>query len=175
MFSLTYTPAYDPNHAIFRYVALLASAKTNSMAARTLRVADFFLCFPWVIKELRVPKGIDGFARKRNALVRHYQPTDYDAIPEPRIVFERMEPIQILAVSAMLGAKIVTRDDSGSEVTSLVKDSISPLIERSANAFISEHSELLSFLTGELTQIGIFGEDGIFSRSGLGEHRYDAV
>ena len=175
MFSLTYTPAYDPYHAVLRYVALLKSTDTRCMAARTLRVADFFVCFPWVIKELRAPRGLYGFIKRRNALLKVYQPSDYDALPDPRVVFERMEPMQITAVSAMLGAKLITREEGGTENTCLQEDQISKAMAGAIDNFITEHGELLNFLTESLTQISVFGSDGIFSRSGLGEYKYDVV
>ena len=175
MFSLTYTPAYDPYHAVFRYVALLRSTESRCMAARTLRVADFFICFPWVIKELRAPKTLTGFTKQRNALLKQYQPTDYDIIPDPRIIFERMEPIQITAISAMLGAKLITREEGGIENTCLIEDRVSMAISTVTDNFTSEHGDLLEFLTEYLPQISVSGGDGIFSRSGLGEYKYDVV
>lgn len=175
MFSLTYTPAYDPYHAVFRHIAILKSANDRCMAARTLRVADFFVCFPWVIKELRAPRSITGFAKNRNALLKKYQPSAYDSLPDPRVVFERMEPMQITAVSAMLGARLITRDEGGAENTCLQEDRISDRMMMAADDFLSEHGDLLRFLTGNLTQISVFGDDGIFSRSGLGEYKYDVV
>lgn len=175
MFSLAYTPAYDPYHTVFRYIALLKSSEKHCLASRTLRVADFFVCFPWVMKELRAPRSLAGFVKQRNALVKKYQPTDYDVLPDHRIVFERMEPIQITAVSAMLGAQLITRDEDAAESTCLQESRVSKEISSSVDSFIEEHGDLLEFLTDSLPQISIFGSDGIFARSGLGEHRYDVV
>lgn len=175
MFSLTYTPAYDPYHAVFRYVALLRSTESRCMAGRTLRVADFFVCFPWIIKELRAPRNLTGFTRRRNALLKQYQPTDYDLLPDPRTIFERMEPMQIAAVSAMLGAKLIIREEGGIENTCLIEDRVSIAITEAVDNFTSKHGDLLDFLTEYLPQISVFGGDGIFSRSGLGEYKYDVV
>ena len=175
MFSLTYTPAYDPYHTVFRYVALLKATDTRCMAARTLRVADFFVCFPWVIKEFRAPQGLVGFTKRRNALLKKYQPSKYDVLPDPRIVFERMGPMQSTAMSAMLGAKLITSEEGGTGKTCLHEDHVSLALGQATNAFISEKGELLRFLTENLPQIEILGGDGIFSRSGLGEHKYDVV
>lgn len=86
-----------------------------------------------------------------------------------------MEPIQITAVSAMLGAKLITREEGGTENTCLQESQISNSLASATDNFVSEHGDLLSFLTENLSQIGVFGGDGIFSRSGLGEHRYDIV
>ena len=58
MFSLSYTSAYDPYHTVFRYLALLISAEDFTLTMRTTRVADFFLCFPWTLKDLRAPQDI---------------------------------------------------------------------------------------------------------------------
>jgi len=175
MFSLTYTPAYDPYHAVFRCVTLLKATKNKCMAARTLRVADFFVCFPWVIKDLRAPRGLTDFTKRKNALLRQYQPTIYDALPDARLVFERMEPMQITAISAMLGAQLITREEGGVEKTCLHEQRVSQTTLAAAEDYISEHADLLAFLTEYLPQIGVFGADGIFARSGLGEHKYDVV
>ncbi|WP_417452650.1 ABC-three component system middle component 5 [Kiloniella sp.] len=175
MFSLTYTSAYDPYHAVFRYIALLKASEEKYMAARTLRVADFFLCFPWKVEELRAPRGVAGFTKQRNLLLKRYQPTVYDVLPDPRVVFERMESMQLTAISAMLGAKLIKCEESGTEDTYLQESHVSKALANTVDGFIFEHNELFMFLTRYLTQISIFGDGGIFSRSGLGEYRYDII
>lgn len=175
MFSLSYTPAYDPYHAVFRHIALLKKAEGNCMTARSLRVADFFVCFPWTIKMVRAPREISGFIKRKNAIVKKYQPSDYDAMPNPRVVFERMEPMQLTALSAMVGANLVTYEKKTTSNTCLNTDQLSESLSTSIDAFIKEHDDLLDFLTSSLSQFGMFGEDGLFSRTGLGEYRYDVV
>lgn len=88
MFSLTYTPAYDPYHTVFRLLVLLTHAQDQTLLYRTARVADFYMCFPWSLKDVRAPKHIEGFAKGRTEIVKKYKATSYDRFPSARVVFE---------------------------------------------------------------------------------------
>ena len=175
MFSLSYTPAYDPYHTVFRYLVILSSVEDSSLSYRAARTADFFLCFPWALSEVKAPRGVKGFAKDRNSILKLYPQSTYDKIPKPRIIFERMEVIQATAVSALAGADLIDSVVAEQGHVSLVVDSLSENLLSSIKEFQIKHSELVELIAKKLPQFSELGKDGIFARSGLGEHNYDIV
>lgn len=175
VFSLAYTPAYDPYHTAFRYLVLLSSSGTQSLPCRVARTADFFLCFPWALKDVRAPREIEGFARERSRLVRCYPQTSYDHFPSARIVFERMELIQDTAISALAGAEMVDTSALKSDQVELISNNVSDELKSSIEVFRERAADLITFLVGNLPKIDTHGRNGIYARSGLGEFSYDVV
>lgn len=175
MFSLAYTPAYDPYHTVFRYLVLLTSAENLSLPYRAARAADFFLCFPWALRDMRAPRDVPGFARDRNGIVKKYPQSDYDLFPSSRVVFERMEMIQATAISALAGADMIDPTALEHEKVTLVIGSLSDDLESSVESFRAKQPELVQFLTGNFPKIDQLGKDGIYARSGLGEFSYDVI
>lgn len=175
MFSLSYTPAYDPYHTAFRYLVILSSAENSTLSYRAARTADFFLCFPWALSDVRAPRNVKGFAKERNSILKLYPQSNYEKIPKSRIIFERMEVIQATAVSALAGADIIDSVVAEHGQVSLVVDSLSDNLLSSIKSFQEKHSELVELISKKLPQFSELGKDGIFARSGLGEHSYDIV
>ncbi len=175
MFSLSYIPAYDPYHTVFRMLVILGSAEGNRMAIKTARTADFFYCFPWMLKDVRAPRSIEGFARTRNRIVRDYPQTGYDRSPSARVVFERMEMIQSTAISAMVGAKMVARSDVSADVLKLERANVPDQLRQAVESATQKTPDLLNFLAVLLPKLDLLGSDGLFARTGLGEYSYDVV
>lgn len=175
MFSLAYTPAYDPYHTVFRFLVLLSSSEGLSLPYRTARTADFFLCFPWTLTDLKAPRSIPNFLKDRNKLLRRYPQSSYDHFPSSRIVFERMETIQATAASALAGADMIDPILLRQGKMSLNSVGLSADLKSSVESFRSKKSDLVEFLTGSLAKIEDLGKDGIYARSGLGEFSYDII
>lgn len=175
MFSLAYTPAYDPYHTVFRYLVLLTSSESHSLTYRTARAADFFLCFPWALKDVRPPRNIPGFAKDRNSIVRKHPQTNYDHFPRARVVFERMEMIQATAVSALAGADLIDPVALNAEKVVLVPESLSGNLQASVDLYREKIPDLVQFLASSFPKMEDLGKDGIYARSGLGEFSYDVV
>ncbi|AXI41817.1 ABC-three component system middle component 5 [Sulfitobacter sp. SK011] len=175
MFSLAYTPAYDPYHTVFRFLVLLTSSENQVLTYRSARAADFFFCFPWSLKDVRAPRDIEGFARTRNAIVKKYPKSGYDNFPSARVVFERMEMIQATAVSALAGAKMIDANAATSERLVLNYENIPKELMNSVENASQKTSDLVAFLAIDFPKMDELGKDGVLARSGLGEHSYDVV
>ncbi|MDF3416710.1 MULTISPECIES: ABC-three component system middle component 5 [unclassified Sulfitobacter] len=175
MFSLSYTAAYDPYHAVFRMLVLLASTENGEIPSKTARAADFFYCFPWMLKDIRAPRSIEGFARMRNQIVRKYPKTSYDRFPSARVVYDRMELIQSTAVSALAGANMIEPVETSSKMLALKQESVPSGLFTAVEQAIEKTPDLLKFVAVILPQIEQLGSDGLFARTGLGEYSYDVV
>jgi hypothetical protein len=175
MFSLSYTPAYDPYHTAFRILVLLTSADGQVLTYKGTRAADFFLCFPWALEGVRAPTNVEGFRKDRNGIVRNYPKSTYDHFPNARTVFERMEMIQATAVSALAGSKMIDPDVLKVDKLALLQNAVPDKLRSSVNEFREKKPDLVSFLATSFPKIDDLGKDGVFARSGLGEFSYDVV
>lgn len=175
MFSLSYTPAYDPYHTAFRFLVLLTSADGQFLTYKIARAADFFLCFPWELDGVRAPTNIEGFRKDRNGIVRNYPKSTYDHFPNARTVFERMEMIQATAISALAGSRMINSEYLKADKLTLVPNAVPEKLQSSVNNFREKKPDLVSFLAISFPKIDELGKDGIFARSGLGEFSYDVV
>ncbi|WP_353619100.1 ABC-three component system middle component 5 [Stappia sp. BW2] len=175
MFSLAYTPAYDPYHTVFRFLVLLTSSETESFGYRSIRAADFFLCFPWSLKGVRAPRDVEGFSRTRNSIVKKYPKSGYDNFPSARVVFERMEIVQATAASALAGSNMIDDFDVSNGRLTLRRNNVPSNLMVSVRSSSERIADLVQFLAVNFPKMEEFGKDGIFSRCGLGEFSYDVV
>ncbi|TIT00694.1 ABC-three component system middle component 5 [Mesorhizobium sp.] len=175
MFSLSYSAAYDPYNTIFRFLCLLNAAVDNEMTFSTLRITDFYFCFPWLLSDLRTTREVPGFAARRNAIVRGYRKGSFDVLPASTVLFDRMEPIQNMAKNALVARSVLTARGANKGTVRLGPESVSAVMQQKIDAHVKAQKDLVSLLSIDLPQIRIHGADGLKHRSGLSEHRYDNV
>ncbi|NVK56897.1 MAG: hypothetical protein HWE26_14935 [Alteromonadaceae bacterium] len=174
MFSLTYSSAYDPYHAVFR---LLTLTKTVPLGTEhdfeALRIVDFYHCFPWLLADFSAFTKIAGFQKAKNSVVRAYPKSRFDVLPDRHMVFQRMLPSQLAARAAMLetGSLEHLEEKLRFKETTVESDTL----RRALDLYFAENKELLSFLGKYLLHVPLYGSGGLKDRSGLGEFRYDVV
>ena len=99
MIQLSYQPAFDPLHAVFRLTRLSKMlGKAGPLPKDTIRILDFFLLFPFRISEMRLKRQHVAF-RKIAANFASSKP--YGDQPEGRVLFERMEVMQMAALQTL--------------------------------------------------------------------------
>lgn len=175
MFTLSYSPAYDPYHTIFRNICALRASQGRFILYDKLRFVDFYLCFPWLLKGIKGARNISGFVKTQNALVKKYTKNPYETIPNPKSLFERMEPIQLAAYSAMISDGLVSNSSLKTKEVVLIEKQYDQIFEERIEAYLNERSDLLAFLTDLLVRIELNGPNGLKFRTGLEEYRYDDV
>ena len=174
MFSLTYSAAYDPYHSIFRFIALFKHVEIGaSVDFESVRIADFYQSFPWLLGDFSAYAKISGFLKEKNTIVRKYPKTRFDKLPDKRLVFRRMLASQYAARTAMAktGSWVVT----GDAVTAVAHPDFNAKLRDAIDQYCEENSELLSFLGEKLISVPLLGPGGLKDRSGLGEFRYDVI
>lgn len=175
MFSLSYSAAYDPYHTVFRFLALLTGTEGGSMPRETLRICDFYMCFPWFLDGFSAPRAVAGFAARRNAIVRRYPKTPYDVVPDKAVLFDRMETFQALAWETLIAKGLINLSDARGRVAKLNPDRIPTNLLQSIKKYSEKNKELIALLSKDIPLIQYFGDAGIKHRSGLMEYRYDNV
>ena len=166
---LVYHPALDPHHAAFRTLLLVHSFSGN-MEKDQFRILDFYLVFPSLLRLVRLPPK---YVRQRNTVSGRRNP--YAASGEPTGLFRNIAPMQEQGLRLLLGRGLLDRDlyvkGALSSVQHAAPERVLQLIRRRQQ----EKRELLEFLTGILGSLPFYGNNGLKDRTGLMEHRYDAV
>lgn len=173
MIQLSYQPAFDPFHAVFRLLRLReAVLKDGPLDKDHLKILDFYLLFPFRIDGIRLQQGHRKF---RRLATQYAAAKPYGDQPEDRVLFGRMNTMQTVALDTMSAKRLI--DSKKYELGTVVRaDTIIPddLAARVTEAN-TEEADLVSFLGVLAREYHLLGNDGLKSRSGLMEHRYDAI
>jgi hypothetical protein len=170
---LSYQPAFDPLHAVFRLTRLSQIvATTGPLPKDTVRILDFFLLFPFRISEMRMKRDHTGF---RRIAKRFASSKPYGDQPEGRVLLERMEVMQMAALQTLASKGFI-------DATELSRDRVKATVAEfpaQYRARIEEknlqEADLISFLSILAADYPLLGEDGLKARSRLMEYRYDAI
>lgn len=173
MIQLTFQPAFDPFHAVFRSLRLRPIIQKHGPLHRDhVRVLDFYLLFPFRIEGIRLaPKH-----RKYRKLAEDYEAKKpYGNQPEDRSVFGRMEHMQLTALDTLAKKNLIVperwADGEVSATATSIPVPLGPRVEE-ANA---QEADLLAFLEVLVTYYEFLGPNGLKDRTKLLEARYDAV
>jgi hypothetical protein len=173
MIQLTFQPAFDPFHAVFRSLRVRHIIAQHGPFHRDhLRILDFYLLFPFRIAGIRLlPRH-----RKYKKLAQDYeQKTPYGDQPEDRSVFARMETMQMSALETLANRNYIATDRwLLGEVEATPNPIPSPLISR-IEEINAEEADLVAFLQVLASEYEFLGINGLKDRTQLLESRYDAV
>jgi ABC-three component (ABC-3C) system Middle Component 5 len=169
---LVFQPALDPHHAMFRLLRLFPILKGAALSRDHVRILDFYLIFPFLISAMRLSREGQHFKK----LARKYANLKpYGQQPEGPLLFARMEVIQnaaldTLAFNSFLEKEALAADRVITADKLLPKDVSQRVIELN-----EQQADLLEFLQSLAKDYPVLGENGLKARTGLKEHRYDAV
>ena len=169
MIQLAYQPAYDPFHTVLRLIRIALFLQAPSV--EQARIADFYLSFPTRLGEVTFPKGLRG--RLRGALAQ--APATYGTPPADEMVIRRMRPIQDAAIQTLVGSGSFDADAYETGTLKLDEAAVSESLMKRAGALNDEQAALVGLLRDLINAVPLEGENGLKHRTGLGEHRYDAV
>ena len=173
MKTVTFQPALDPYHAVFRMLRLRDMIGLgNVIIFDHLRLLDFYLLFPFRFDEIRLApthRSLKKIASSYAGL------RPYGDVPDSNLLFGRMRSIQSAAIDTLLDqGYLASRDADRIKLVVAEKEAPADLHQRvvAANA---EQSELMEGLKTLATYYPITGPNGLKARTGLLEHRYDPV
>jgi hypothetical protein len=167
---LAYQPAYDPFHTVLRMIRIADFMGTPPSVGQA-RIADFYLSFPRRLDDVKFPKGMRGRLRVALAGV----PPHYGAAPADETVLRKMRPIQDAAMQTLLGNSSLDNDAFEAGTIALDLDSVSERLLERARALNLEWQSLVELIRDMIAAVPLEGVQGLKHRTGLGEHRYDAV
>ena len=171
MTELTFQPALDPLHAVFRFLRLLPIIrKIGSLPNDHVRILDFYLLFPFQIGGIRLKPKHRNF---KKLAITYAETRPYGHQPEKQLLFDRMQPMQAAALDTLASHNLIADTFHRSVVTPTHEPAPSGLAER-VSELNRQQSDLIDFLTTLASEYELGGPSGIKARTELMDYRTDA-
>jgi hypothetical protein len=174
MTQLSYEPAYDVYHTIFRILRLLAVAPEAPLRLDQLRILDFFLLFPMLLHTVRLPRPSAARTALKKLASDNFVAI-YAELPSPVSLFRSMTPFQELALETLHGQGYLDARNFPIGKAIRTSHALPEELADTVAARNAEQQELMDFLADHLMPMPFEGEGGLKDRSGLLEYRYDAI
>ena len=173
MNQLSYQPAFDPFHTLFRFLRLReAVLKGLALAEEHFCIMDFYLLFPHRISELRLKPEHRRF---KKLATKYAYTKPYGAMPEDRVIFSRMRNIQTAVLDTLARRGLINPNQYVLGEVGLSELPIENKISAHIELENEQQSDLIEFLKSLAFEYELLGPNGLKSRSHLLEYRYDAI
>jgi hypothetical protein len=173
MIQLTYQPAFDPFHTIFRLLRLRPVLAASGRLHRDhVRLLDFYLVFPFRIEGIRLLPKHRGY-RKLASIYATAKP--YGDQPDDVTLFGRMEPIQTVALETLATNRVLDASELRADIVVPTDVGIPEELSERVGSANAHDQALVEFLQVLATEYSLSGPNGLKARTGLLEYRYDAL
>jgi hypothetical protein len=166
---LTYHPAFDIYHGVFRLLRILTIAPKQQFEIERIRILDFYVLFPNELHKFRFPQSLRS---KRKGFNRD---NPYQRINDTKRIFYRLEPYQICSIKCLVARQFI---DYNLFLEGKIARTEKPLPEGLENAIVEANKKstaLIEFFNESLLKIDLYGGGGLKGRSDLFEYRYDVT
>lgn len=173
MMQLSYQPAFDPYHAVYRFLRLCKTVLAGrSLHEDHLRILDFYLLFPFRIDEIRLKRPHQKFKK----LAKKFEKAKpYGELPEDKVLFARMQPLQTAALDTLATKDLIDAELYRTGTIGTTDEQVSAQVAERIRADNETQKDLIEFLTVLATEYELLGDDGLKDRTKLMEYRYDAI
>ncbi|KPQ12990.1 MAG: hypothetical protein HLUCCX10_14400 [Algoriphagus marincola HL-49] len=171
---IVYQKAFDLYHTVYRMIKLLAHFKHDGLIEiDRLRIWDYYLLYPNKMDKIRLKREEKDVKQIiRNFILKEDNP--YEIVINDRKMFEKIKPYQMTAIKCLASYGIINKDYlQENRISNVNKDIFSDYSEDFKNLSVQEENAI-KLLTSHFYQISLFGIDGLKSRTGLLESKYDA-
>ena len=171
---IVYQKAYDLYHTVYRMMKLLAYFKQDGLIEiDRLRIWDYYLLYPNKMKTIRLKREEQDVKKIiKNYIVKEENP--YEMVINDRKMFEKIKPYQMTAIKCLASYGIVNKDYlQENRISSINKNIFDDYADDFTDLSVQEENAI-KLLTSHFYQISLFGVDGLKSRTGLLESKYDA-
>lgn len=175
MTQLSYQPAFDPYNAMFRLLQLREGIWIDrAVPYDAMRIADFFLLFPFFLKDKDVRYKQEH--RAIRAIGKKYEATKpYSRLPDKRTLFRRVEPFQVAAIGSLVNSGFVKAKSWEQRTVKATEKELPDALQTRLQDENSANNELIEAILILLSEYPLTGKDGLKHRTGLLEYRYDVV
>lgn len=173
MIQLTYEPALDPFHAVYRLLRLRSIiAQHGPLAKDHVRILDFYQLFPFRIDDIRLTPQ----HRRYRRLASDYKPAaPYGEQPEARALFNRMEPMQVAALDTLAAHRVLDPEQWNVDLVAATDTPTPESLLARVRAANDKDRQLYEFLGVLASEYDLTGVNGLKDRTSLMEYRHDAV
>jgi hypothetical protein len=149
---------------------LLVSNTIPELESDKARLLDYFLLFPSLVHSIRLPSAMGRIKKQAAALKNQYR----DPI-NPKRTFRDIQLIQNAAIKCMAGSNLIDHSAYESGLIVRSKVALPEAIIADLNEYRLAREPVSTFILDDLAKMPLLGIDGLKSRSGLMEHRYDVT
>jgi len=171
MIQLTYEPAFDPLHTMYRALRLRDGTDVKSRVPRDVfRILDFYLLFPDSLKRVRLRQ--EHRRLKTRAVATRRAPA-YGPLPEDAVLLERMRPFQEAALDTLALHHFFVPEALADGWVESGSEPLPPQLVDRIRQINTEEAALIEGLRAIAAEYPFEGVGGLKNRTGLLEHRYD--
>lgn len=169
---ITYNPAFDLYHSIFRMAHILLKMDEHKpVEIDRVRIWDFYMLYPVQLNHVSLKMDEKEIRDARKLL--KLKETNYDYKGDTRKLFEWIKPCQISALGCLVSCGILSKEafEVGNVLVSN-HDKLNAFVEHAGDISVHERNILkfLSFLFGGMPLTGNYG---MKHRTKLLEFKYD--
>lgn len=173
MISLTYEPAFDPYHAMFRVVRLRELLGERCLLpVDHVRIVDYFLLFP---ARASIVRTIRSHVSLRNGAVNASSSIRYGKQPDDRLIFSRMKSIQYAAYGTLANRHFLQEEKLSDGIFTFTEREFPEAVRERASDLNKREPEASKFAVALAAGYEFLGPEGLKARTGLLEFRYDAI
>jgi ABC-three component (ABC-3C) system Middle Component 5 len=173
MIQLTFQPAFDPFHAVYRLLRLRPTiAEHGPLHQDHVRILDFYLLFPFRVAGIRLMPKHRSYKRLATA---YAAAKPYGDQPDDQILFSRIQPMQVAALETLASRSLIDPGELEVGLVAATDLPVPPEVAKRAERANERDGDLIDFLGTLASEYPLTGGDGVKARTGLLEHRYDAV
>lgn len=163
---LVYHPVYNVYHCIFRIASIFKHI--NRIEIDKLRILDFYLLFPSIISEVKLPREFQKIKKEAKKLSNIY----HDPINH-LITFREIQDIQMAALNSLMCAELINKKDLEEGYVVRTNKEIPNHLLTLIESFLSKNRNIYEFILKDLAALQLTGKNGLKDRTGLLEYKYD--
>jgi len=171
---ITYNPAFDLYHSIFRMAHIAARLDGDeSLETDKVRIWDFYMLFPDKVHTITIRRDEEELRKYRSTYLSP-ENNPYEFKGESRKLFEWIKPVQVSALNSLVSCGILNKAKyEAGRVSVADHEALTRFLDKTGNITGRERN-VLSFLSMLSRHMSMSGEYGLKARTKLLESKYDA-
>lgn len=167
---LIYHQRNDVFHCVFRFLSILKLSENKKIELDRLKIIDFYFVFPYLLANATLPRVAGSSRVKKNAQTLN---VPYENLPSCKILFSEMGDFQSQALDILQAKQLLNIDESNNVELGASFHSFEIINFLNESTYVS--SGFCKDLVQVLLKCNLYGANGLKSKTGLMEYRYDAV
>jgi len=170
---ITYNPAFDLYHSIFRMAYIIASMQEGeTYEIDKVRIWDFYMLFPDKVHNIHLKQDEKTIRELRNTkLKKSNNPYEYRG--NNRKLFEWIKPFQLSALSCLVSCGILNKNEYLSGRVAVSNHSALNAFVGKVGTLSAREKNTLAFLRILSLRMPLTGIYGLKARTELLEYKYD--
>jgi len=170
---ITYNPAFDLYHSIFRIAHILLKMDTGKpLEVDRVRIWDFYMLYPVQLNHVSLKQDENEIREARKLL--KLKETTYDYKGDIRKLFEWIKPFQVSALGCLVSCGILNKEEfEAGNVLVMNPEKLQAFVQEAGDVSVKDRN-ILNFLSFLFSDMPLTGHYGMKYRTKLLESKYDA-